>query len=412
MKHIHIYNSSLELPVTIPSSKSISNRLLLLQKTTGIPIFITNLSTAEDTMLLFDLLNQIETSSSRPTYLYCDNCGTAYRFLSAYLACLPGVWVLDGNERMHQRPIKPLVNALVNAGADIAYLEESGFPPLQINGKKLIVDNWEIDSQQSSQYVSAIAMIVPLAYRNCEIVFSANSSSLQYIDMTLKLMQKLGFNIEQNSNTITYIEEERRNTPISLFVEYDWSSAAIWFALAALSSNANFLIHGLEKSELQADTIIAEWIKPFGVQTKYEEDGVRLMNTPHKLISDSIQLDCNNNLDLVPCMASLCVGSKKRARLENVQNLSIKESDRINALVLELGKISHIKYEANALIIEPHKEEFPNTICFSSHNDHRIAMALSILSFCIDDLYIDNPECVVKSYPDFWGNFDRITNKK
>jgi 3-phosphoshikimate 1-carboxyvinyltransferase len=437
------------IQITVPASKSISNRLLILQKTCSDAInyvfTIKNLSTAEDTKLLNNLLNDIskstpctsvppqclsvkqkekitqsctkKTSKTTEIILNCENCGTAYRFLTAYLSCTQGKWILDGSKRMRNRPIKPLVDTLIRAGADILYLCEEGFPPLQIIGKQLNATHFEIDAQQSSQYVSAVAMILPLMRQDCEIVFSANGNSLQYIDMTVKLMQQLGLNISRVVNRITYTPpqppKKGRGCPPPLEVlgevEYDWSSAAVWFAFAALLPNAVFFIQGLKKSELQADSIIAEWCKLFGIQTNYTENEVQITNTGNKPNIKIISLDCRNNPDLVPYLVSLCVGLKQKAVLENVQNLTIKESNRIEALIQELGKIACLNYKNNALIIEPNKKEFPNKICFSSHNDHRIAMCLSVLSTCIQDVKIDNIKCVEKSYPNFWGNFAKIS---
>jgi 3-phosphoshikimate 1-carboxyvinyltransferase len=401
--------SSLELSVSIPSSKSISNRLLLLQKTSGLPITIHNLSTADDTKLLADLLDHIETASPFvPTTLCCNNCGTVYRFLTAYLACRQGTWLLDGNERMRNRPAGALVDALTDAGADIKYLHQAGFPPLQINGRKIESQYWKINAQQSSQYVSAVTMILPLLRRSSVIEFSTDNASLQYVDMTIKLMQYAGFAVSRENNMINYVHQDLISVPVSFFVEYDWSSAAVWFTLAALSSNANLFITGLKKSELQTDTIIVQWMELFGVQTKYTDKGVHLIKTKQASIPNVFQVDCKNNIDLTPYLASLCVGLKIRARLTGVENLFIKESNRINALVTELGKIAHLHYKDNVLIIEPNQDKFPETVYFSSHDDHRIAMALSILSLCIDDVYIDNPECVSKSYPGYWENFAKI----
>jgi len=183
--------------------------------------------------------------------------------------------------------------------------------------------------------------------------------------------------------------------------EYDWSSVAVWFAFAALLPDANFFVKGLRKSELQADSIIAQWCELFGVQTKYLKNGVRIINTKNKPNLEIVSLDCRNNPDLVPYIASLCVGLKQKAILTNVQNLTLKESNRIEALIQELGKIAYLGYENNALIIEPNTENFPNSIYFSSHNDHRIAMCLSVLSACIQDIRIDDMECIKKSYPEF-----------
>ena len=258
MRHLNLQKSPTEFTVNVPASKSISNRLLMLQQTSGISICISNLSLSEDTCLLKGLLEKIETHKSpKSLLLQTENCGTAYRFLCAYLANKQGNWILDGSPRMRQRPVKALVDTFIKAGAKINYLEKTGFPPLEIKGK--IIDNcvWKISSQQSSQYVSAIAMLLPMTAQNAEIHFSANIASLQYIDMTIGIMQAIGIDIVRNDNIIKYTYIYNVANPISVVVEYDWSAAAVWFVLAALSPKATIFINGLQKSNLQADNIIA-----------------------------------------------------------------------------------------------------------------------------------------------------------
>jgi 3-phosphoshikimate 1-carboxyvinyltransferase len=307
---------------------------------------------------------------------------------------------------MQNRPIKALVDTLLIAGADIKYIHKVGFPPLQIMGKNLTTNYWKINSQESSQYVSALAMILPLLCCNAEIEFSHDTSSLQYIDMTIELMRQTGIAISRNKNLIQYLYENKNSDPVLFSVEKDWSAAAIWFVFAALSSNANLFISGLKKSTLQADSMIAQWMELFGVQTNYSENGVHIVKKKEQF-PHTLQLNCKNNLDLVPYLASLCVGLKIKATLQNVKNLSLKESNRIHALITELGKMASLQYRDNTLSIEPN-DHLPETIYFSSHNDHRIVMALSVLSCRIKDLYIDNPQCVTKSYPEYWENFAKI----
>lgn len=402
MRHIQFQKDNIDLSVTVPASKSISNRLLVLQKTSGISLEIGNLSHADDTILLNDLLQRIENHhSAEPFILQCKNCGTAYRFLCAYLACKKGQWILDGSERMQQRPIKALVDTLTNVGAEIYYSKSQEFPPLQIIGKELNTDFWEINSLQSSQYVSAIAMILPMIKNDATICFSSNNVSLQYIDMTLGIMQHIGLDIIRKDNIINYFHLEKDKNPISVEVEYDWSAAAIWFILVALSNNVTIFIHGLQNSNLQKDSVISKWVEPFGVKTEFMTNGIRITKNQH-LQPEKLLLDCANNLDLVPYIAVLCVGLKISGELKNVENLTIKESNRIKSLQIELGKIANIDYVNNNLVINPREEKFPDTIYFSSHDDHRIAMSVSALACCIENVYIDNQNCVAKSYPDFW----------
>ena len=444
MKH-----TSLKISITIPASKSISNRLLILQKTcrdTLQCVFtINNLSTAEDTKLLSDLLNRIKTENvlnyrmalcnsvsslwfsvkqkkkitqsytektqrnteNNVPILNCENCGTAYRFLTAFLACQSGKWILDGSLRMHQRPIKPLVDTLNNAGADISYLKENGFPPLAINGKPLNANSLIVDSSQSSQYVSALAMILPLLKKDCQLQFSNNAASLQYIDMTLALMQDLGLDIARKENTIAYCHAEIAKNPVNYFVEYDWSAAAVWFLLAALIPKGSIFIEGLQKSKIQADAIISNWTKEFGVETIFQPKGVLLKKTSNKH-PDSFEADCKNNLDLVPYIATLCAAMGVKSRLYTIENLALKESNRAQALQTELSKIASVTIKDNSLIINPNNEKMPECICFSSYGDHRIAMSLLALSVCIQKVQIDDVDCIKKSYPDFYHQFSKI----
>ncbi len=409
MKHIHFRDKTINLTVSVPASKSISNRLLILQRISDTPIEINNLSHADDTTLLNDLLQKIENHhSEEPCVLQCDNCGTAYRFLCAYLACKKGNWTLEGSERMQQRPIKALVDALTNAGAEINYLKSQGFPPVQIIGKKLNTNYWKIHSLQSSQYVSAIAMVLPMIKKDATIYFSANNSSLQYIDMTIDIMQSIGIKIVRKDNIIKYIHSDKQANPVSINVEYDWSAAAIWFVLIALSPlQSTIFINGLQKSTLQADCIIAEWVRYFGVKTEFLANGVRITKRQY-FQGGKLILNCANNLDLVPYIAVLCAGLKVHVELKNVENLAIKESNRIESLQMELGKIANIDYVNNDLIINPCEGKFPDIIHFYSHDDHRIAMSLSALACCIENVYLDKEECIKKSYPDFREQINKI----
>ncbi|MDR1878706.1 MAG: hypothetical protein LBQ64_03990 [Bacteroidales bacterium] len=405
MKLLHISRPLRRLEVFVPGSKSISNRLLMLQKTSGIPFEICNLSESDDTKLLSRLLPLTDNPSyGDPVCLCCENCGTAYRFLCACLACRQGIWILEGDEYMYKRPVKALVDTLMGAGADIVYLRQTGFPPLQIKGKQLYMDRLKINSRQSSQYVSALSLILPSLQQDCRIEFSTNTASLSYIDMTIDLMQQAGFSIFRKENVLVYQNKVRTDAPSSFLVEYDWSAAAVWFVLAAVASHADIFIHGLQKSRLQSDAVIVQWMQTFGVQTLYTEQGVRIVKTEHRQPSCFI-VDCKDNPDLVPYLATLCVGLKLEARLKNIGNLLFKETNRIEVLTTELGKIALVSYIGKDIVIEPFAGEFPDTICFSSHNDHRMAMAFSVLAYCIENVYIHNPDCTAKSYPNYWENF-------
>jgi 3-phosphoshikimate 1-carboxyvinyltransferase len=393
---------SLKATVHLPSSKSISNRLLIIQALSGKNFSIKNLSEADDTTLLQELL------SSNEKILDAQNAGTCFRFLTAYLAQKKGEWILTGSERMKQRPIRTLVDALKKLGADIKYLEKETFPPLSIHGKKLTGAELEIDTSQSSQFISALLLIAPCINGGLKLKLTGNKSSGPYMDMTLNLMKQSGIKILNNENAIEIPQQEYISGDCS--VESDWSSAAFWYAMAALSDNADVSLKGLTAQSIQGDSIVAEWMNLFNVETHFVKDGA-IINHHKKSPEKKFSFNFSQHPDLAPAFFVLCAALGLEATFSGVKNLSIKESSRAEALKTEFEKCGAeiIKISEDEYRIAPHprplsKGKRSSSLSFETYNDHRLAMAFAMLAIPLGRVEIKNPAVVSKSYPGFWND--------
>ncbi|NLO41948.1 MAG: hypothetical protein GX109_02820 [Bacteroidales bacterium] len=394
--------------VDLPTSKSISNRLLMLKETYHTTLKIKNLSKADDTLLLEKLLLDIQTHSTEDDpvkRIHTQNSGTCFRFLCAYLCVKKGKWLLTGDTRMKSRPIEALVTAMQACGAKITYKEKHGFPPLEITGQECLCppQNIEINAEKSSQFVSAILLILPLLKKDIVVKISHLKASKSYIEMTIGLMQKLGIDVSMQENIITYKHTDSPAEIQSIEVEYDWSSAAYWFAWVALQYSTKVCIKKLRKSSLQSDAVIEKIMYPFGLSLRYTREGLWIEKKFDK-VPPSFTYDCSNHIDLVPVLAVLCAALEVKATLKGIHHLSYKESDRLQALYQELNKITTVKYTKNTLKITPVSKSLSSAPCFASYQDHRIAMSLSLFIHKYQTIYIENPACVSKSYPDFWEN--------
>lgn len=391
--------------IDLPTSKSISNRLLILQDINNHVFKIKSLSKADDSQQMF-LLLQEKKKKLQETHFNVGNCGTAFRFLTAYLATQKGKWIIDGCSRLRQRPISSEVECLQSLGADIVYLKEKGYAPLQIIGKELHFSTCTIDANQSSQFVSALCMILPIENIEKTLIIKNLNASKSYVQQTVSLMQNLGYNIDFKENKIHYFPHNK-TTLSEVEVEKDWSAAAFWYAYIANHFNKKLFLKGLKYSYLQGDVIIAKWMEAFGVQSTFLANGV-LIEKKENIKPKNFIADCSNNLDLVPLLIVLCVSCGIGAKLQKVQNLQYKESNRIKALQQELKAFSEINLQENDIIVVPRQTKFPNTYFFSSYDDHRIAMCLMLLDQQIQDIHIDNVECVQKSYPNFWEEYKKM----
>jgi len=392
----------------LPASKSISNRLLVMQYLSGGNINVKNLSTADDTVLMQDLLAKIQRHLSggdpnRYCELDCGNAGTVFRFLTALLASQPGKWILTGSERMKKRPVGPLCKNLQQLGASIGYIGEEGFPPIRIHGKTLRGGQIRPDTSQSSQFVSALLMIAPLLNNGLILELSNTVASRPYIDMTLALMRDAGIEINSENNLIR-VKHGNYNDH-SFEVEPDWSSTSYWFEVAALSPGVEIFLKGLSLQSLQGDVALADIFSLLGVGSYDNGYGVIVK----KIAEPEFELIYNfsNCPDLVPAVAATCVALNIDATLSGLENLRIKESDRLQVLKNELTMINpHIEISGNG-IMRIDKQEKPDrhqSMRFSTYNDHRMAMAFAPLALCFNNVVIENPLVVSKSYPSFWDD--------
>jgi 3-phosphoshikimate 1-carboxyvinyltransferase len=403
-------NSSLNADITLDGSKSISNRALIALALAGAKDedWLTRISTSKDTLTLQSLLN-----TTSDTYDAGD-AGTTFRFLTAYLAIKPGYQVLTGSTRMRERPIGGLVNALRDIGADIEYLENEGYPPLQIGPWKTQQTSRtsvRINAGTSSQFLSALLLIGPYLPGGLELVPEGALVSRPYLDMTLQLMQYFGAKAEWVEGNIQV--EPGHYTPRPLQIEADWSAASYWYAMAALSEAPNLRLRGLFTQSWQGDSILPKMMQSFGIQT-IEEDGALLLQRDDRLSKPSFEWDFLECPDIAQTLAVVCAGRGVTGIFSGLETLSIKETDRVAALKAELAKVgvSFAKLPPHFSKKAPEKTFF---ICqgkatwgelspqFATYGDHRMAMAFAPLAL-IQSIGIEDPEVVAKSYPAFWDD--------
>ena len=405
-------NKKLVGSIYLPSSKSISNRILMICFLSREDFTINNLSTAKDTVLLAKILESLSKkySDKIPTVIDAGNAGTAFRFLTAALCITPGKWLLTGSKRMRQRPIKPLVDALIKLGANIKYTDKKNYPPLLISGNKLSGGEIEIDSSVSSQFVSAILMIAPLLSRGLKIILKNKTVSSPYINMTLNPMRSFGIEFQKNNNIIEIAEQKYQAKKQT--IEADWSAASYWYEMAALSNEVDLKINGLTKNSLQGDSIISEIFKKFGVKTKFTSEGIHL--SKEKSSSFEFNFDFADYPDIVQTLAVTCAGLDFTGTFSGIQSLKIKETNRIIALKKELKKIdcffeeqSENKWKLSPKKIIDKKEKL-ETHSIKTYEDHRMAMAFAPLAICKGEIIIEDPDVVIKSYPGFWDDLKSI----
>jgi len=386
--------------IFISGSKSESNRMLVLQKLFR-EITIHNLSDSDDTHHLQDAL------SSQDVEINVGHAGTAMRFLTAFFAIQQKrTTILSGSERMHQRPIKVLVEALRALGAEIYYLENEGFPPLKIIGKQLAKEQVKINGNISSQYISALLLIAASLPNGLRIELIGEITSIPYINMTLSLLNQIGITTSFKDQIIQVhpFEEAKKHT---LEVESDWSSASYFYSIAALSSiGSEIRLSSYKKESLQGDAILANIYKSFGVETVYETNSIILRKTkePNK---EHLSIDLNKAPDIAQTIAVTCYGLGVSCELLGLHTLKIKETDRLEALHSELTKLgANISVTSNSLYLKS-RSEIVADVSIETYNDHRMAMAFAPLGMKIP-LEILDADVVTKSYRNFWKDLQKI----
>jgi len=392
--------------VSITASKSESNRALIIQALCKEKFDIKNLATAEDTYVLNKILN----SSSSESDFDVNHGGTTMRFLTAYFASQPGTRILTGSERMKERPIGILVDALRKLGAEIDYLEKDGFPPLKINGRNLIGGEVDIDGSVSSQFVSALLLISPMLQNGLVIKFNGDIVSRPYINMTLKMMEEFRVYGQWNDNTISVspqVYHKKSDVDYAYQVDGDWSAASYWYSMVALAEEADLILTGLNHTSIQGDFIIANLFLFFGVKTEFIDGGIRL--TKIKVKDEHFGFDFSDCPDVVQTVAVTAAALNIPCFFNGLSTLRIKETDRLEALKQELSKFgvaAHIEKKQSIQIDGNKLNKRIQTV--ETYNDHRMAMSFAPLALQTDAVIIQNQDVVKKSYPNFWNDLLKL----
>ncbi|HNX80207.1 MAG TPA: 3-phosphoshikimate 1-carboxyvinyltransferase [Prolixibacteraceae bacterium] len=391
--------SLLEATIPLPASKSISNRAHIIRALTKDPQPVLNLSDCDDTRVMEEVFR------SAGTEFDIGHAGTAMRFLTAWLSTRPGEWVLTGSERMKQRPIRVLVDALTSLGARISYLDKVGFPPLGISGSTLKGGVVELDGSVSSQYITALLLIAPSLEGGLILRLKNKLTSRSYIEMTLKLMEHFGIRHSWKNREISVPQQTYRS--VEYRVEADWSAASYWYEILSLVPSGSIFLRGLTRSGLQGDEAVSHWFTGFGIDTILSDEGIRLTRN-EEIQPVRIFLSFHENPDLAQTMAVVCVARKIPFHFIGLETLKIKETNRIAALQNELKKFGAILTEPSEGELKwdgvIHREFIQNVPVIETYNDHRMAMAFAPLALAGKPVIIQQPAVVTKSYPDFWDD--------
>lgn len=384
--------------VQLPASKSEANRALIIAALAGGKSELQNLSEANDTQLLQRLLQ------SDAETIDAEDAGTVMRFLTAYYAITGQQKTLTGTERMCQRPIKVLVEALQELGAGIAYLGEEGYPPLQISGfKGSGKSHLKVRSDISSQYISALLMIGPLLPEGLALELEGKIGSRPYIEMTLALMKHFGVEARFEGNTIRVPHQQYH--PATFAVESDWSAASYWYSMVALSREGDVTLLGLREESHQGDSAIAAIMYRLGVHTTYTDEGVRLQKKEHE---KQIAIDFSNCPDLAQTVVALCAAMGVTLEMTGVESLRIKETDRIQALQIEGLSMGASLEEVTPGVFRMKPALLTRRdLSFRTYQDHRMAMAFAPVAL-LQPIEIQEPEVVRKSYPRFWEDLEQM----
>ena len=386
--------------ITISGSKSESNRLLILQKLFP-EISIENLSDSDDSVHMQHAL------SSDIELVDIGHAGTAMRFLTSYFAVNESrETVLTGSERMQNRPIEILVNALNDLGAEISYDEKVGYPPIRIKGVKIIKDKVQINGNVSSQYISSLLLISSKLENGLEVELIGKITSVPYIKMTLSLLTQLGIENKFQGNFINVFPKKEIEKQ-TIVVESDWSSASYFYSIVALSKmGSEIALSAYKKESLQGDSCLAEIYQHFGVETVFGEQSIILKKT-RESNKETLEIDLKNAPDIAQTIAVTCFAESIACNLSGLHTLKIKETDRLEALNDELSKLgASISVTDTSLHLEK-ATEIKENISIKTYKDHRMAMAFAPLALLVP-IKILNAEVVTKSYQKFWVDMEQI----
>lgn len=392
-------HSNLQAQIAVTGSKSETNRLLLLQALFP-NITLANTSNSDDSEVMEKALKGSE------EIVDIHHAGTAMRFLTAFFAVNEGrEVVLTGSQRMTERPIKVLVEALEQLGAQITYENQEGYPPIRIKGQKITVSKVNIPANVSSQYISALLLVAPKLENGIEINLVGEITSVPYIKMTLALLNDLGVETSFEGNTLK-VFPKAEVTSREIVVESDWSSASYFFSLAALAETASITINSYKENSLQGDSALVEIYKLLGVDSHFENNALTLTKNTN-YTPETLNLDLNNTPDIAQTIVVTCLGLGIGCHLTGLHTLKIKETDRLEALRIELTKLGANISVTNDSLTLISTEKINENIKIATYNDHRMAMAFAPLALKVP-IIIENAEVVSKSYPDFWDDMKKL----
>ena len=399
--HLSRNKRSIKGIIEIGGSKSESNRLLMLREYSS-DFKITNLSKSDDTKTLINALANID------KIVDVNHAGTAMRFLASYYASkLNSKITLTGSDRMKNRPIGILVDALRDLGAEIEYKEKEGYPPLRIIGKNLMGNEVSLPANISSQFISSLMMLGVKIDNGIKLNLEGNIASKPYILMTKKLMDKIGCNVVINNNEIV-ISRNYKSLNRIVEVESDWSSASYFYSIVALSNDAEITLKIFKRDSIQGDSIVSKIYQKLGVETMYKEDSIIISKNKISNLPDSLKLDLSDTPDLAQTIAVSCLGLGIECELSGLDTLKIKETDRIEALKKEFIKlgVDGITTSDNKIYFKGN-QKLNNNTKINTYQDHRMALSFAPLAVIID-ISIESPNVVSKSFPDYWEDLKTL----
>lgn len=392
-------NKQVNARISLPASKSLSNRLLIIQHLCSQNFDLLNLSEANDTIILKRALADIKNNKKN---IDAGEAGTAFRFLTVLLSITEGDFELKGSKKLMERPILPLVNALKSIGAIIDFNVDDGNNSLLIKGKKLAGGFIAIDANISSQFISALLMVAPVLTNGLTIKMTGSVVSFDYIKMTINLMQTFGIDVKFEDNTITVNSGNYTSKVPQFFIESDWSAASYWYSIALLSADCEIELLGLTQNSLQGDSIVALLFNLYGINTTFNQKSI-VLHKQH-INSNLVAFDFIDCPDLVQTFAFCHAALNKNIIINGAANLRLKETDRIEALKNELLKFNTVLETGNqhSLLLQAPVNLSYNLVPVKTYQDHRMAMAAAPLALKYNTIIIENEQVVSKSYPNFW----------
>lgn len=396
---------NLQSTIQITGSKSETNRLLLLQALFP-NITLANTSNSDDSVVMIKALENLQSTNGNSQLIDIHHAGTTMRFLTAYFAINEGCEiVLTGSSRMQERPIKILVGALEQLGAIISYENEVGYPPIRIEGQKITASKVTLAANVSSQYISALLLVAPKLENGLELTLEGEITSIPYIKMTLALLNELNIQTSFDGNIIKVYPKQAVESKV-ITVESDWSSASYFFSLVALANEASIKLNSYKESSLQGDSALVSIYRELGVESSFENNQLTLKKIPNFAFEDVV-FDLNNTPDIAQTIVVTCLGLGIGCHLSGLHTLKIKETDRLEALRIELTKLgANINVTNDSLTLIASKKILHN-VKIATYNDHRMAMAFAPLALKVP-IIIEDAEVVSKSYPTFWEDMNLI----